>query len=768
MTDSDTANIRAFIAEKFSDEDLGTFCYDYFRDIYEQFAVGMSKKEKVQRLIESCVRRGALGSLLAALRKERTTQFDTQFTSHVTQIQPERPARQRDPGQVFISHAHEDSEFAHRLAIDLRAQGWRTWIAPDSIWPGEKWVDAIDRGLQECSVFVVVLTPAAISSKWVITETNGAIDLEHKGRIRFIPSVLKSCELPTLWSAYQSISFQRDYATGLEACIAALKGPAVSASRAEIQGQEGPVDAPEPQAAHERHTRRMQTQKNSAGAAMRGNQPGRHALPEHEYSRRLWMWLEKFRFTEHPFAVWEADRERVALPSLFVDRPYAVRMVGDPARPQSGFLLAGRGAGKTATREMVAYECVHGRLRRRALPIRYTDFTAVLDQAGGDPVRVGLRDHAVAIVRAGLRVLADEVPPAFFDLLDEDQRGLLQGLAASFADPLARMKLGRLTPAVAVQLKWEQFSPVELLDTFAQLVLQMGASERRRYESLYVLVDRVDETAAGAAGALSLLKPLAIEGALLGLPRVAFKFFLPHDIGEQLLTGTAVRRDRLSIESITWDNATLEELLSKRLQYYSNRYVERVTQLCTSAAASIVPRLIRECGASPRNLLRICEGMLRLHIMRTDETFLEPRDISGALIEFEQQLEAERSLSFVGARQAEAAHTGQPPSQGLYLDEGDHVWIDGRQLESSLSDLEFRLLKVLYQAAPTIVTHEQLGAAVGPGTDAVLDDEMYAKYEPNVRKLVGRIRERLEPEAEPGAWRFVRNARGRGYWLSPS
>ncbi len=492
------------------------------------------------------------------------------------------------------------------------------------------------------------------------------------------------------------------------------------------------------------------------------------ALHEYEYSRRLWRWLEKFQFTEHPFAVWEADRERSALPSLFVDRPYAVRLVGDPARPQSGFLLAGRGAGKTATREMVAHECVAGRIRRRALPIRYTDFTAVLDAAGGDPARVHLRDHAVAIVRAGLRVLADEVPPAFFALLDEDQRGLLQGLAASFADPLVCMKLGRLTLAAAVQIQWEQFSPVELLDLFTELVLRMGASEKRRYESLYVLVDRVDETAAGAAGALPLLRSLVVKGGLLGSQRVAFKFFLPQDIGEQLLTAAEIHRDRFIIESITWDEASLAHLLEMRLRHYSNEYVGHVTQLCTLVAASIAPRLWRECDNSPRNLLRICEGMLRLHVMRTDETFLEPRDISGALTEFEQQQEADRARPLVAARQAEAARTGQPPDRGLYLDEGDHVWVDGHQIESPLSDLEFRLLRALYQAAPAIVSQKDLITAVWRGSDPTQDAALYTKDEQNVRKLIGRIRDRLEPGAAPGAWRFVRNARGRGYWLNPS
>jgi len=37
---------------------------------------------------------------------------------------------------VFISHAHEDADFAPRLAGDLQQRGRRVWIAPDSIWPG--------------------------------------------------------------------------------------------------------------------------------------------------------------------------------------------------------------------------------------------------------------------------------------------------------------------------------------------------------------------------------------------------------------------------------------------------------------------------------------------------------------------------------------------------------------------------------------------------------------------------------------------------------
>ena len=37
---------------------------------------------------------------------------------------------------VFISHANQDAQFAHRLAADLQRLGVQVWIAPESIRPG--------------------------------------------------------------------------------------------------------------------------------------------------------------------------------------------------------------------------------------------------------------------------------------------------------------------------------------------------------------------------------------------------------------------------------------------------------------------------------------------------------------------------------------------------------------------------------------------------------------------------------------------------------
>jgi hypothetical protein len=111
--------------------------------------------------------------------------------------------------QVFISYAtEEDGEFAQRLAKDLRGLGAQVWIAPESILPGEEWVDAIERGLEESSQMVVVLTPAALESPWVRTETNIAIAQERLGRMEIIPLLVEPVEVPLLLSAYHYDLFQ--------------------------------------------------------------------------------------------------------------------------------------------------------------------------------------------------------------------------------------------------------------------------------------------------------------------------------------------------------------------------------------------------------------------------------------------------------------------------------------------------------------------------------------------------------------------------------
>ena len=81
-----TADIRQFLAESFNDEELSTLCFDYFRDVYDDFASGMTKGQKIQLLIERCDRRGVLPNLLAAIQRARPDQYKERFPQ--VEIQP--------------------------------------------------------------------------------------------------------------------------------------------------------------------------------------------------------------------------------------------------------------------------------------------------------------------------------------------------------------------------------------------------------------------------------------------------------------------------------------------------------------------------------------------------------------------------------------------------------------------------------------------------------------------------------------------------------
>ncbi len=354
--------------------------------------------------------------------------------------------------------------------------------------------------------------------------------------------------------------------------------------------------------------------------------------PLGDRSGALTRWLDHWGFTRDPFYSWDADQEREILPELLVDRPYADRMLG----PNISFLLAAPGAGKSAARELVWRECSPERLR--VLPIRYTDFGELLNKAGSDPARVTRRNHIEAILRAGFQTLtdSDKVKPTFFKALSPDTCGELLSMAAAFADPLDRARIARWASGSESVTAWDNVSDVRLLGRFAELIRQLGSSGQQPFQSICILVDPVIDTETDALRTQLILKLLVNDSMLFHLPYIAFKFFLPTELGTSLLATVDPRGVRFETVMITWDEnpltgdpfaeqpstgkrPPLTQMIEHRLRYFSNGSVEDMRQLFTPAAAVQLPELWHACKNSPRKLLQLCNKLLQFHVERTDE-----------------------------------------------------------------------------------------------------------------------------------------------------
>jgi uracil-DNA glycosylase len=113
--------------------------------------------------------------------------------------------------QLFISYATEDVSFARRIANSMQSANVEVWIAPDSIHPGEDFVDAIQRGLENTTHLLVVMSPDAVESSWVKLEMNTAIRLERSGQLSIMPISYRACEPPVLWGAYDWVEYEGEY-----------------------------------------------------------------------------------------------------------------------------------------------------------------------------------------------------------------------------------------------------------------------------------------------------------------------------------------------------------------------------------------------------------------------------------------------------------------------------------------------------------------------------------------------------------------------------
>lgn len=76
-------------------------------------------------------------------------------------------------GHVFISYSHKDTDYAHALASKLQGKGFDIWI-DERLDYGSQWPHEVQKQLDSCSAFLLIMSPRAYASEWVQSELQRA------------------------------------------------------------------------------------------------------------------------------------------------------------------------------------------------------------------------------------------------------------------------------------------------------------------------------------------------------------------------------------------------------------------------------------------------------------------------------------------------------------------------------------------------------------------------------------------------------------------
>lgn len=119
---------------------------------------------------------------------------------------------------IFISHSHEDSDFAEILHDKLTQAGFAVW-RDTGIRGGEDWRREIDQAIQEAFALIVMMTSEAKTSEYVTYEWAFA----WGARVKVIPILLKRTALHPRLESLQYLDFTNRNARPWDTLIELLR-----------------------------------------------------------------------------------------------------------------------------------------------------------------------------------------------------------------------------------------------------------------------------------------------------------------------------------------------------------------------------------------------------------------------------------------------------------------------------------------------------------------------------------------------------------------
>ncbi len=380
---------------------------------------------------------------------------------------------------------------------------------------------------------------------------------------------------------------------------------------------------------------------------------------------------EKLGFTNHPFSHTNADEEPF-LQDYFVPPPFFDGVIGDADHPNSCFVMAPRGGGKSALRKMIE----HWASDNHVLGVTYDRFEFSVGQKIDEiSLPYHIRNIIIRLLISYLSALSDD--PNLLKNLSKDERGSISHYIHVYLGDLRGDKLyeilselkglpdkikdfwhnnvGVLESVINVLLKKYGLEAVDLPDVKQeekklissykhQLEIIRDLSRKIGIRSIYILIDKVDETEVTGndpEASYKLIRPLVRDLELLGMEGYGLKFFLWDKI-EPFFREDA-RPDRIAQYNLEWSRSALERVLNRRLNSFSNGKINSFLDLMKENPGyqpdSVLSIL---SNGSPRNLIRLCRKVFDIQAeLDPDSSSITSEAIDKASISYSNQIVTE-------------------------------------------------------------------------------------------------------------------------------
>ncbi len=356
---------------------------------------------------------------------------------------------------------------------------------------------------------------------------------------------------------------------------------------------------------------------------------------------------ENLGFWTNPFAYTNADEEDY-LKEYFIQPPYFDSVIGDYKSPSSCVVLAPRGGGKSAQRKMieiwsqdhpvlaVTYDRFEFEQRQKiediSLPYHLRNIITlillnIIIRASENPEIIS---NLPKIEKQQLNILCHNYLGTFTGREVKEITSKLKTVPEKIKD-FVNSNIGFLEPLVNYAFKTYNLPEIDLpeleqekkkLDKSYkfQLELLYEIAKKLGFASIYVLIDKVDETELtgnNAEDTFKLIRPLIRDLDTLSTRGYAFKFFLWDKVKPYYLK--EARPDRVQEFRLEWNRSKLEVLLQKRIKIFSAGNINTMKQIFNQQINVDPDKVVTILAwLSPRNIIRFSDEIF------SQQAFIDP------------------------------------------------------------------------------------------------------------------------------------------------